>query len=479
MQRHFRWTVLALEVFICLMVLGTLAVLLLSVYRNTERFRPVERHIAFVTALRKVEESGAALFDDSALAGAAVSSRELENLRNRLGTLRRMDAHLDAATPGRLQKLVRSLSAPDVPTQGRAERFLDGMDSVIDAEIDARQGVLQSIASAMRNEKSLTTILAVALPLVLLGSLVVFRFYVVAPARRIAGLLTDLGESRFEAVETDGAPQAMRPILENYNGLVMRLAQLESEQHRKQATLERQVHIASGNLVRLQRTLANAEKLAVAGEIAAGIAHELRNPLAGIRAALDNLRAEMQEPDQLNRLNLVIAELKRMTALLNHLLEQTGVAPELPVSVDVGNAIDEVARLVAFQLPESVRIEQDVEQDLSLTLPEDRFRQVMLNLVLNSAQVIGNQPGTISIQAQRAGSQVEIVVSDDGPGFPEAMLESGPQPFFSQRDRGSGLGLATVRRFARDAGGRMTIANIQPHGARVTLYLPQESTHDG
>jgi C4-dicarboxylate-specific signal transduction histidine kinase len=168
-----------------------------------------------------------------------------------------------------------------------------------------------------------------------------------------------------------------------------------------------------------------------------------------------------------------------MTALLNHLLEQTGVAPELPVSVDVGSAIDEVARLVAFQLPESVRIEQDVEQDLSLTLPEDRFRQVMLNLVLNSAQVIGNQPGTISIQAQRAGSQVEIVVSDDGPGFPEAMLESGPQPFFSQRDRGSGLGLATVRRFARDAGGRMTIANIQPHGARVTLYLPKESTHDG
>jgi len=80
---------------------------------------------------------------------------------------------------------------------------------------------------------------------------------------------------------------------------------------------------------------------------------------------------------------------------------------------------------------------------------------------------------------RRANSHVEIVISDDGPGFPEEMLQSGPLPFFSQRERGSGLGLATVRRFARDLGGRMTISNIQPHGARVALELPNGEGHAG
>jgi len=168
-----------------------------------------------------------------------------------------------------------------------------------------------------------------------------------------------------------------------------------------------------------------------------------------------------------------------MTALLNHLLEQTGVAPELPVSVDIGNAIDEVAHLVTFQLPETIRIEQEIEKDLRLTLPEDRFRQAMLNLLLNSTQGIGKLPGTIEVLGRRKNGHVEIMISDDGPGFPEEMLESGPIPFFSRRERGSGLGLATVRRFARDLGGRLTISNVQPHGARVVLELPNGEDHVG
>ena len=477
MQKHFRRTVLGLELFICLMVLGTLCLLLLSVYRNAERFRPVERHIEYVTTLRGIEEAAEAAFGRSVSAGAAVSPGSIDNLRSRILALHQMDAHLDKATPGRLRRLEEYLGGSEWSGAGRSERFLAVLGETIDAEIEARQTVLQSISSALRGEERLMTLLAAAVPLILLGAMIMFRLYVVAPARRIAGLLTDLGGSRFDVVDIGEATPVMRPILENYNRLVTRLGQLESERHQKQATLERQVHIASGSLMRLQRTLANAEKLAVVGEIAAGIAHELRNPLAGIRAALDNLRLEMHQADHQARLSLVLAELKRMTALLNHLLEQTGVAPEIPVEVHIANAVDEVAQLAKFQLPETISIEQKIDRDLSVTLPEDRFRQAMLNLILNSAQVIGKQAGEIEIIARRTEDHVEISITDSGPGFPGEVLESGPLPFFSQRERGTGLGLATVRRLARDLGGRLIIANVKPHGARVTLEFPCGGGH--
>jgi two-component system NtrC family sensor kinase len=98
-----------------------------------------------------------------------------------------------------------------------------------------------------------------------------------------------------------------------------------------------------------------------------------------------------------------------------------------------------------------------------------------LNLVLNAAQAIGeSNKGSIIIEAERRNDQVILSVRDDGPGFPQTMLDNGIRPFSTGRVGGTGLGLAIVQRFTRDLGGEIELSNQQPRGACVKLTLPCE-----
>lgn len=479
MREQFRNAFLGIAAFFALLMFGTLGVMLLSVYRSAATFEPVEQHVEYVAALRSLEQDVDALLNRSVPAGARLSPESIAGLRARVAQLQAIDAGLDPDTPDGLRRLDQQIdrlgNGQNIPVQ----QLVSLLGEMIDAEFSARQFLLRTIMDDLGREKRFVILMAVAIALVMLGSAVLFRQYVTVPARRIADLLAEVGAQRFNVVETAGAPPILRSILDNYNQLVGRLGELEAEQQQRQATLERQVQLTTGSLMRLQGTLANSEKLAVVGEIAAGIAHELRNPLAGIRAALDNFKGELNEPGQQARMNLVIDELKRMTALLNHLLEQAGVTPEPPILLHVKAAIDEVVQLAKLQLADSIRISQEIDHNLCCALPEDRFRQAMLNLILNSGQVIGDRPGRINVQGKHADNRAEIVVSDDGPGFPAELLRSGPQSFFSRRDQGTGLGLAIVQRLARDLGGHLSISNVEPHGARVAMDFPCGASHGG
>lgn len=105
-------------------------------------------------------------------------------------------------------------------------------------------------------------------------------------------------------------------------------------------------------------------------------------------------------------------------------------------------------------------------------MPADGLRQALLNLVLNAIQSLGEQTGTVIVSGNKEGTVLRIAVCDDGPGFLGALLAGGVRPFASSRDSGTGLGLAMVQRFARDAEGELRLFNLKPHGARAELVLP-------
>ena len=193
--------------------------------------------------------------------------------------------------------------------------------------------------------------------------------------------------------------------------------------------------------------------------------------IGGIQLALANLRQDLADEDARARLELVGAELRRITGLMNGLLDQARLVPEEAVAVDLASTLAEVLALARYQVPSDIVFEQDIPDDLRCWLPENRLRQALLNLVLNAAQVMEGG-GTLRVDARVAEGSVAVSVCDQGPGFPESLLRGGVRPFASTRPGGSGLGLASVRRLAQDLGGALELDNVAPHGARVTLLLP-------
>lgn len=255
------------------------------------------------------------------------------------------------------------------------------------------------------------------------------------------------------------------------NALVSRLQELEAEHRDREHTLEQRVREATEALLAQSRELSRAERLAAVGAVSAGLAHELRNPLAGIQLACSKLHQKMGDGEQSVRIAAVITDLKRINNLLTNQVDAARHAPEVLVKVRIGKVVDELLALVRYQVPPGIALEARVSDALQCVLPVAGLRQALLNLLLNAVQVLGDA-GQIVVAVNREHDRVVIRVSDDGPGFPEDMLRVGIRPFATGRAGGTGLGLAMVRRFVRDLDGDLELANRSPHGAQVILRLP-------
>jgi signal transduction histidine kinase len=259
--------------------------------------------------------------------------------------------------------------------------------------------------------------------------------------------------------------------------MVNRLQELEEEHRTRERSLAAAVRSATATLLEQQRGLARAQRSAAVGEMAASLAHELRNPLAGIQIACHNLRRDLWNPDHIERLDLVSAELHRLTQLLNDILSKGQQVPEPASEISLARSVADLFTLLRYQIAESICLEQRIPEDLRCCLPPGGLRQALLNLVINAAQALQGGVGTITVGAERRGDELCLWVNDDGPGFPEALLSGGLQTFASWRSGGTGLGLSMVRRFARNLGGELKLKNRGAQGATATLYVPYRNCY--
>jgi signal transduction histidine kinase len=306
--------------------------------------------------------------------------------------------------------------------------------------------------------------------------------------RRVLKPLEDFGRQMTGLAEGDFTPSPdlevsahTLPLHRSFIKLAVRLEELEREHREREATLEQEVRTATEALLEQQQSLARAERLAVAGELAASVAHEVRNPLAGIQMSLENMRSELEDPELRDRVGLVASEVVRLGRLISEIVDAARHEPEPPSSFGVAELVDELLALTRYQLPAGVRVESAIQASLRGRAPKERLRQALLNLVLNSAKALNHRDGLIRIEITSDGDDLRVCVEDDGPGFPDEVVASGVRPFYSTRTRGTGLGLAMVRRFVREADGTMELSNRSPEGerrgARVVLLLPSAVEH--
>lgn len=225
----------------------------------------------------------------------------------------------------------------------------------------------------------------------------------------------------------------------------------------------------------LQEATARKEKLAAIGHLAAGVAHEIRNPLSSIKG-LAKYFAERTPPDgEAHQLAQVMAkEADRLNRVVSELLELVRPAHLTCQSVDLNEVITHSLRLVS-QDAQSRTIELNFNAQPSLRRIQadpDRLKQVLLNLYLNAMQAIGHH-GTIRVEVGECdGQRVKIVVTDSGKGMTAEQRQAIFTPYFTTKADGTGLGLAVVQNIVEQHGGTIHAESSSGKGAVFTLYLP-------
>ncbi|GAB6067675.1 hypothetical protein JCM13664_09930 [Methylothermus subterraneus] len=350
-----------------------------------------------------------------------------------------------------------------------AQRRLQGL---LKRQANSTTNLLTQVVEDIQIELEGGLAATVALLILLILGGILARHWLLVPLTRMNELFLRLAEGHFEPIAHQNLAPPWNTLIANYNHMVQRLGELEAAHRARARSLEDQVRAAARTLLAQSQDLARAERLAALGELAAGLAHELRNPLAGIQVALCNLRAECSDPAVSSRFDLILAELERLNRHLNHLLDQARHQPEPLQEVDLDRTVREVLELMRYQLPEGIRLHYQARGETRVWLPEIGLRQALINLVLNAAQALG-QKGNIWIEVHQAADNRLIVrVRDDGCGFPEEVLTRGIRPFASGKDGGTGLGLLMVKRFVTSLDGRLHLGQNSPHGACVTLEIP-------
>jgi len=234
--------------------------------------------------------------------------------------------------------------------------------------------------------------------------------------------------------------------------------------------------------VEVTSRLHHTQRLASLGQLAAGLAHEIKNPLAGIHGVLELLRDDEENPDRAMLYGEMLDELDRVNGTIHTLLAFARPSPPQRTTTDVSGLIDGIATLLRPGLAKR-RIElvaSVVPPGVTFQLDPDQIRQVLVNLVNNAAEAI-EQGGTIAIRATPFpdGTGLILAVEDDGPGIADGELQSIFEPFYSTKFSGTGLGLAVARSLVAQHGGELQVESRVGEGSTFFALLPEPDRHTG
>ena len=246
------------------------------------------------------------------------------------------------------------------------------------------------------------------------------------------------------------------------------------ERKRELRTRTRELRHSHHELKAAQAELSTKEQLAAVGELAAVVAHEVRNPLAILGNAVSSLRkANLAAEDRATLLEIIDSEATRLNRIVTDLLSFSRPITVQRGSVDLGELIDRALSLASR--PGEVKVElQLLPEDLRVWADSNLLRQVFDNLIANALQAM-DSGGTLTVRARAAHRMVTVEIVDTGEGMDTAVRRRAKDPFFTTRPSGTGLGLAIVDRIVDAHGGQFEIESHAGQGTKVTLHLPAAS----
>jgi two-component system, NtrC family, sensor histidine kinase HydH len=253
------------------------------------------------------------------------------------------------------------------------------------------------------------------------------------------------------------------------------LAEAAREQSAKYRAAAEQLAAANRSLQEAEAAVRRTERLAALGQLTAGLAHELRNPLGTIRVSAEMLSKSLPEENEMARemAGFIRSEVDRTNSLVTRFLEFARPVPLRLEPADIAEVIDQAVKDLERQASHGrVTVYRNYSPDIApFPLDAELMGRAIFNLLLNAAQATP-EGGAVTVKTRLAGGSVEISVIDRGAGIDPKHLENIFNPFFTTKPEGVGLGLAIVSKIVDDHGGKMTVESEPGKGSVFRILLP-------
>jgi signal transduction histidine kinase len=236
---------------------------------------------------------------------------------------------------------------------------------------------------------------------------------------------------------------------------------------------------------KLYERMRERDRLAALGEMSAGLAHEIRNPLGAIKGAAQCLDPKRLPGEDGEFLEVIVEEVNRLNGVVTAFLDYSRPLKQSFGPTDLNEVVTRTVKLIQNDVPSHITLKVELGEALNkIDGDAEQLKQVLINLVQNARQALGDKPGEISIETLRPerfgefrGSDfVEIHVADDGPGIPIDQQLHIFVPFFTTKQKGTGLGLAICQRIVKNHGGSIIVQSKVGEGTTFVIRLPSLPT---
>ena len=228
-------------------------------------------------------------------------------------------------------------------------------------------------------------------------------------------------------------------------------------------------------VVRLERSAMQGARVEAMGALAGGVAHELRNPLAIIRALSEEIAAE-QQPESRSAQNAhdIVSETQRLGDMVSHFLSLSRAPQKGEGSaIELNSELQRVVQLLRKGAPDEVRFETDLlASNVYVRADERALRQLFLNLLLNAREALKPEGGKVVVSLRLKRNAAEVRIADNGTGIRKRDIARVFEPFFTTKYAGTGLGLAICRGIVENLGGDITLQSTENQGTEIQVTLP-------
>jgi two-component system NtrC family sensor kinase len=339
-------------------------------------------------------------------------------------------------------------------------------------------GILENTYTAIRNRVVLSFFgIATGGFLLIIGITYYMIRNITRPIGEMVAATHNIIAGRFDQEVHSDSPTEIALLVESFNAMLRSLRQMRGDLEEWGRTLEEKVRQRTGELVAMQARVAQSERLASLGMLAAGVAHEINNPLGGI-LALTGLTVEDMRGDDPNRENLeeVIRQTERCRDIVKGLLVFSRQSKSNIQLLDLNKVIEDTLFLVTKQaLFFNINLVQDLAFDLPRVLADgSQCQQVFMNILMNAVQAM-DERGTITIVTRCvAPHSVEVAISDTGHGIPADQIDRIFDPFFTTKasGTGTGLGLSIAYGIVTTHHGTISVQSEVGKGSTFTVRLP-------